>query len=288
MATPNEETTDEPTDRSTPTWPGFERRPLLKALGVGTALSLGGGVATAYGDKEDENDKDDEGDEAAIDPRYGLPAPDAENIPEGIEPDHVVELHTDLPADFENPDHPPFFHFEPSGIQVKSNDVVQFTLEAPDHTITAYHPAFGFQQRVPDNVPPFSSPVMNVGGAWLYEFVEPGVYDLYCGPHHVLGMNMRIVVGELADEDVPDYVDTFEGSQDPPLLAPFSKAFLEHELNATNEANEDCVWSWMTPQEILGAPSLDPSTIQEQGSVSFEAVLGDIDRFPDEVPEHDG
>lgn len=271
---PNSERPDEPaTD-----YLGFERRPLLKALGVGAALSMGGGVASAeYKD-----------DEARIDSHYGLPAPDAESIPDDIEPDHEVELHTVLPESLKDPDHPPFFHFEPSGIHVESYDIVQFTLRAPDHTITAYHPALGFQQRVPNGVPPFSSPVLNIGGTWLYQFEEEGVYDLYCGPHHVLGMNMRIVVGDVGEGDVPDYVDTFEGSQDPLLLAPFSKEFLEHELNATSEENEDCEWSWLTPQEVLSADALDPATIQSEGTVSFDAVLADVERFADVQLDHDG
>lgn len=98
---------------------------------------------------------------------------------------------------------------------------------------------------------------------------------------------MRLVVGELADGDIPDYEDTFEGSQDPPLLAPFSKQFLERDLNAPSERNEGAEWPFLTPQEILAAPSLDPSTIQDQGTVPFDAVLGDIDRFPDALEAHD-
>ncbi len=278
---PTEEPSDKPID-----WPGFERRSLLKILGVGTALTLGSGVTTAH-----ERDEDDgENEQSQLDSYYGFATPDAGEVPEDLDPDHEVGLHTELPEDPQNPSRPPFFHFEPAGLNVQSGDVVQFTLQGPDHTITAYHPGMGFQRRVPEGVPPFSSPVLNVGGAWLYQFDEEGVYDLYCGPHHVLGMNMRIVVGDLAEEDIPDYVDTFEGSQDPPLLAPFSKEFLEHDLNAPSEQNEDCEWTFLTPQEILSAPSLDPSTIQNQGSVPFEAVLGDIDRFPDglQAPEEDG
>lgn len=264
--------TEEETGESIAQWPGLRRRLLLKALGGGAVLSLSGGVASAQED-------DDGDDEAEIDPHYGFSTPDAEDVPSDLEADHEVELHTDLPEDMENPDRPPLFHFEPSGLHVDSGDVVQFTLLSPDHTITAYHPAMGFQQRVPDGVAPFSSPVLNVGGAWLYRFEEEGVYDLYCGPHHILGMNMRIVVGDIEEEDLPDYADTFEGSQDPPLLAPFSREFLEHELNASNEGNEDCEWTFLTPQEVLGADALDPMHLQEEESVSFDEVLEDVERF---------
>ncbi|WP_249361361.1 plastocyanin/azurin family copper-binding protein [Haloterrigena sp. H1] len=264
------------------------RRPLLKTLGAGAILSLGSGLATAQNRNESDAAPTDgtEPTTAGIDPYYGLATPDAKTVPGNRQPDHEVELRTNEPANPENPDRPPFFHFNPTGIHVSTGDVVQFTADSPDHTITAYHPAQGFQQRVPDGVPPFSSPVLNVDGAWLYEFTEPGLYDVCCGPHHVLGMAMRIVVGDLEPGDIPAYEDTFEGSEDPPLLPPFSKAFLERELNATNEANEGCEWSWLTPQEILDAPALDPATIQDLGAVPFEDVLADIDRFADGVSEH--
>ncbi len=100
-------------------------------------------------------------------------------------------------------------------------------------------------------------------------------------------MSMRLVVGDLAAESVPDYEATFEGSDDPPLLPPFSPAFLEHELNAISDANEDCDWPWLTPQEVLDAPALDPMGIQERGAVSFVDVLADIDRFAEVGPLHD-
>lgn len=284
MTRPNAEKPEGSFDDPSEKVAGFERRPLLKALGAGTVVSLGSGIATAS-----DNDEQDSKDRTTqqIDPQFGFSTADAANIPENIAPDHEVELHTNEPADLQNPDRPLFFHFEPSGIHVNAGDIVQFTLRTPDHTITAYHPAMGFQQRVPDGVPPFSSPVLNIGGVWLYEFTEPGVYDVYCGPHHVLGMAMRIVVGDLAEEDLPEYVETFEGSEDPPLLAPFSKGFLEHELNAPSEDNEGCEWTWLTPQEILSVDALDPMTIQDRGTVPFADVLADIDRFADVTLEHD-
>ncbi|MFD1563773.1 plastocyanin/azurin family copper-binding protein [Haloarchaeobius amylolyticus] len=283
------ERTDESPTESEAEWLDAQRRPLLKTLGVGAVLSLSSGLATARSNDASDAAAADgtEPNGTAIDPYYGLAIPDADAVSGDQSPDHEVELHTDEPDDPENPDRPPFFHFEPTGIHVDTGDVVQFTVDSPDHTITAYHPAQGFQQRVPDGVPPFSSPVLSLGGAWLYEFTEAGLYDVYCGPHHVLGMVMRIVVGDLESDDVPAYEDTFEGSDDPPLLPPFSKAFLEHELNATNEANEGCEWSWLTPQEILDAPSLDPATIQERSEVPFGDVLADIDRFADGVSGHD-
>ena len=243
------------------------RRPLVKALGMGAALALGSGAVAAESDDS----------EIEIDPTYGYATPDAATVSDDV-PDHEVELDVADPVPGE---HGPLFHFEPTGLSIEAGDVVQFTFRTPDHTITAYHPAHGFQQRVPDQVPPFSSPVVNVGGAWLYRFDEPGLYDLYCAPHHILGMTMRIVVGDLASGDVPAYESAFEGSEDPPLLAPFSKEFLEHELEVFSEegTNVRVEWVWLTPFEVLDTAALDPATIQEECEVPFGTVLDDIDRI---------
>lgn len=250
---------------------GIDRRSVMRALGAGTVVSLGSGRALA---------NHDEPHPPQIDSHYGYSTPDADTVPRKLEPDHEVELHVIPPNPQEN--QPPVFHFEPSGLSVDPGDIVQFTYTAPDHTITAYHPAHGFQRRVPEGVPPFSSPVISAGGAWLYRFETEGLYDMYCGPHHILGMALRIVVGDL--EEVPDYENTFQGSQGPPpLLAPFSKEALEHELEAftafVDADAQDSEWVWLTPKEVLDTPALDPANIQcGDGMVSFEEVLQDIDR----------
>jgi hypothetical protein len=123
--------------------------------------------------------------------------------------------------------------------------------------------------------------VINVEGAWLYEFDTEGLYDVYCAPHHILGMAMRMVVGDLAEGDVPAYEDTFEGSEEPPLLAPFSTEFLETELEhfsrpGTNVRSE---WVWLTPVEVLDADALDPGNVQNEGRVPFDAVLEGVERI---------
>lgn len=272
MTSPNEITNQSRTDRL-----GFGRRPLLTALGTSAVLSLGSGVAIAH-DGEDGENRDKGGSNAEIDPHYGYSTPDADEIPEGLDPDHEVELHIADPVPEE---HGPLFHFEPTGLAVESGDIVQFTYTTPDHTITAYHPGHGFQQRVPDGVPPFSSPVVSAGGGWLYQFEEEGLYDLYCAPHHILGMTMRIIVGELDEEDVPEYEDTFEGSEDPPLLPPFSKEMLEEELEVFSEPGKNVrpEWVWLTPVEVLDTEALDPGQIQEEDTVSFNDVLAELCRI---------
>lgn len=293
MTPSTEGKTGESSDRPAGGWLAFERRPLLKILGAGGSIALGSGIAAASGEESDgEAASGDEsgapdGDEAAsrkIDPMFGYPAADAADVPEDLDPDHEVELHRELPDDPENPDRPTVFHFEPSGLHVNAGDVVAFVFTDPNHTVTAYHPEHGFQRRVPEGVPPFSSPIVPHEGVWLYRFEREGLYDLYCGPHEITGMAMRIVVGDLDEADVPDYEGTFEA--EPPLFAPLSPEFIERELNAPSDHNEDCEWTPPTDREVLDTSALDPMNIQEAGEVSYGAVADDLD-IAFEPGEHD-
>lgn len=268
-----DESPDESLDKSTSDWPGVERRPLLKALGIGATLSLGSGATVAASGASEVRDHWDAHSDQ-IHPIYGYPTTDAEDVPEGIEPAHEVELHRDFPENPQNPEHPSFFHFEPTGLQVEPGDVVQFTYKSPNHTVSPYHPGHGFQRRVPEGVPAFSSPLVQKDGAWLYRFEEAGLYDLFCGVHEVTGMVMRLVVGDLAEEDVPAYEDTFEA--EPPLFPPVSAELLETELNALSDQNQNVEWTWLSAPQVLDTDALDPMNIQNRGKVSFEMVADEL------------
>jgi plastocyanin len=128
-------------------------------------------------------------------------------------PDYTVEMQI-APAEIRPKDsEPPLdFFFEPVGLHVQPGEIVNFVGVTPEHTATAYHPQQGRQQRVPDGVPPFSSPVVAAGGSWMYAFLEEGVYDILCAPHEVFGMVMRVVVG--------DETDPTRGETDPMELRP--------------------------------------------------------------------
>ncbi|WP_081661365.1 plastocyanin/azurin family copper-binding protein [Halopiger djelfimassiliensis] len=280
---PPTDRTEESTDRPRVEWFGFERRSLLQALGAGASLSLASGTASASGEESDgevaaaetaEERTDERNGSNRIDPVFGYPTTDAEGIPAGLEPDHVVELHREFPEDPADPERTSVFHFEPSGLHVSAGDIVAFVYTDPNHTITAYHPGHGFQRRVPEGVPAFSSPIVQKDGAWLYRFERDGVYDLYCGPHEIAGMAMRIVVGELVEGELPDYVESFEA--EPPLFAPLSPAALENELNAESTPNDDCEWPWPTDGQVLASEALDPLAVQEAGEVPFAAVADEL------------
>lgn len=135
--TPNPDRTNpvESTDEPTGVGSAVERRPLLKALGVGTALSLGGGLATGSGTGTATEDRAVEQDGGRIHPIYGYATPDAEEVPEDLHPDHEVVLEV-TPADPEA-SAPPSFFFEPTGLSVGTGDVVQFTFRTPCRTTWA-------------------------------------------------------------------------------------------------------------------------------------------------------
>lgn len=237
---------------------GIERRSILKALGAGVVAGTGmTGVAAAEGRS---NSKE------RIDPIWGytdiveaFPSPD--ELPPQLRPDHVVELHAgieymgkELPA----------LHFHPTGLQVEPGDVVMFQLHSPHHTVTAYHEQLRGGQRVPDGVGPFSSPVLPVGGYWLYRFGPRGVYDLYCEPHELTGMVMRIVAHpEKSKGELPDGYSPEVGGPSP--------------INLINEG--ECLGFQSPPfhvpssLEALSSDALSVGNIVESGDVHYDEVF---------------
>ncbi|WP_410765803.1 hypothetical protein [Haloferax sp. DFSO60] len=110
----------------------------------------------------------------------------------------------------ESGDELPEFIFDPVGLAVNPNEVVEFRVGFGLHTVTSFHPKFSeppiftLPQRVPTEYG-FTSPPVVDGDAWLYRFTEPGVYDLLCLPHLELGMVMRIVVSDGDEVPTDDY-----------------------------------------------------------------------------------
>lgn len=223
---------------------GVDRRSVMKALGVGTAVTLGSGTVAADHDQPHP---------PHIDSHYGYSAPEEEHLPEKLRPDRTVDLHVEEERiDVSNLPEVTVefgaFHFHPVGMQIEPGSVVRFDFHSPEHTVSAFHPKQGRQLRVPTGVPEFSSPLIGAGGFWLYRFDEPGVYDLFCAPHEFGGMGMRIVVG-----DDPGDVVRRQGRPPFGLTAPLLGTGLPH-------GDPD-----------IGHPNLDPENIVENGPI----VLGD-------------
>lgn len=227
---------------------GLARRTLLKVAGAGAALSIGGLAAgqdeatptdeTTNGTAAPEETGTPGGEAAgappAIDPTFGYPGAPDDELPADFEPDATVELRTVTQTGAVLGD----FAFDPVGLHVESGAVVRFDGAAPEHTVTAYHRAMGRTQRVPEAVPPLSSPVLAEDGFWLYRFDEAGVYDLFCASHEFYGMVMRVVVGEMDEWTV---VRSEEGQP------PFGSA-----------------------QAVFDQDALDPAAVVEAGSVAWE------------------
>jgi hypothetical protein len=93
----------------------------------------------------------------AVDPRFGFVGARDESPP--VDPDHTVRLEIRPRENGPIPE----FYFEPTGLAVEVGDTVRFGLATPHHNVNAYHPAFGFAQRVPDGTPAYSSPVLGGG-----------------------------------------------------------------------------------------------------------------------------
>lgn len=181
----------------------MRRRQLLKVAGVASGLPLASTAVASQTDGQSESDGCQLPD--CIHPTLGHTVFSVDavgDLPDDLQPDHEVSLSIRPRGDadeFEEGTIPEFF-FDPTGLAIAAGDVVQFTFASPDHTVTAYHPDLGRQRRVPENVPPLSSPVLPADAAWLYRFDEPGVYDLFCAPHEVFGMVLRVVVDEPAED----------------------------------------------------------------------------------------
>jgi plastocyanin len=244
------------------------RRAVLRTIGATSAVSLVGGVAAARQDEGDGTPGDGTpGDDGTDDAGERCEQPDCIHpfsgftvLPDefggGEQPvpaDHTVATHVEL-ADAEAACGG--FMFDPAGLAVQPGETVLFEgvdelangRIAGDHTVTAYAEAFDRQRRIPEAATPFSSPMIGPEVSWLYRFEEPGVYDIYCGPHEELGMVMRVVVG---DETATDFSETgtpSEENPDPTPIGPFGAA--------------NAVFA-----------NLDPATIVETGEVPWSDDL---------------
>lgn len=199
-----------------------------------------GCLGSASDDSDETPDDGDEGENAGgeIDARFGY-VQVAGDDSASIEADHTVQL---LIAGREGVPVPEFY-FEPTGLHVERGDTVKFELATPHHNVNAYHPAFGYERRVPEGAPAFSSPILGGGDAWYYTFEHEGVHDFTCAPHEIFGMAGRIVVG------------TATG----PGAEPVGEAPGGEEARAPD----------FTSGLVLADPALDPETIVAEGSVSW-------------------
>jgi plastocyanin len=177
-----------------------------------------------------------------IDPVLGFVALTPDTVPP-VQPDHEVNLIV-LPREGSPI---PEFVFEPTGLFIQPGDTVKFNFDTYDHTVTAYHAAHGFAPRIPEAVEPFSSPVVPLGGYWLYTFEKEGVYDVFCSPHQIFGMVMRIVVGSPTGPGASPVV-VGPPSQEPPFQ-PSQTAGL-----------------------VLSDLALEPQNIISAGSVSWNEI----------------
>ncbi|WP_318569162.1 cupredoxin domain-containing protein [Salinigranum marinum] len=151
------------------------------------------------------------------------------------------------------------FHFDPAGLRVQPGDVVLFNAESPDHGVAAFHQRHGRQNRVPAGVGPLSAPLVPVGGFWLAQFDTEGVYDLYCPPHGVFGMVMRVVVWD-GDGSVPQL------DIGPPGRPPEEENALPSIVAGLNP-------NVPSSAAALESQALTPENVVDQGTVGWQEVV---------------
>lgn len=221
----------------------MNRRQLLTALGIAAMPTVGGCTGQSNnpaenGDQTMQQTVTPPQDDKSIDPRFGYVGTGDGTPP--CDPDHTVDL---LIKPRENVPIPEFY-FEPTGLTVEQGDTVRFNLATPHHNVNAYHPVFGYTQRVPEGVPPFSSPILGAGEYWLYTFEAEGVYNIMCAPHELFGMVGSIVVGSATG----------------PGANPVGEAPAPSEESRPPE---------FTAGLVLSDPAMAPDNIVDEGSVSW-------------------
>jgi plastocyanin len=266
MGEPNDASEDA-SDGTPLTW---ARRPVLKAVGAAGAISGLGGAVTAQEDDGDDGDGDDgdDGDGDDGDEGYDCRQPECIHSYLGFSifpfeedpdppawPDHRV-LVDQRPKEHQAVPGPLEFVFDPVGLHVGPGDVVAFEWTAGHHSVSAYHPTMDRQRRMPVDAAPFSSPMLGSGAVWLYRFETPGVYDIFCPPHEVYGMVMRIVVGDDTETEFG------EANPEAGLLPPveFANVVFDSEGGET-DLDDDSV------------NELSPETIVEEGEIAWDDLF---------------
>lgn len=232
----------------------MSRRRLLTALGAaampaaaGCSSSTDASESTETTTTMQQTTTSQQTDSQAIDPRFGYIGTSDESPP--VEPDHTISLEIRPRENIPIPE----FYFEPTGLAIDVGDTVRFNLATPHHNINAYHPAFGYTQRVPSDVPPYSSPILTAGDYWLYTFQTEGVHNIMCAPHELFGMVGSIVVGSATG----------------PGANPVGEAPAPSEQSRPPE---------FTAGLVLSDPVMTPENIVDQGSVSWSDLAPESKR----------
>lgn len=273
------------------TFADASRRDVLRyAAATGATAGLAGTAAGSDATGWQEGDETDD----QIHPAFGFPAL-SEDVEPPVEPDHAVEMQTQPREDRPNPE----FYFDPTGVYVEPGDTVRFDAVSPFHNVMAYHPGFRQTRRVPEDVPPISSPLFAEGAYWLYTFDQPGVYDLYCGPHEFLGMVVRVVAGEASGPGAEPVPEPSAPGQGPVGGADGENATVGNATpsgqadNATNATGGNATTGQGGPPEqqlspptglaatILRSDPMSPENIVDQGTVAWEDI-------PDEAKDFGG
>jgi plastocyanin len=84
----------------------------------------------------------------------------------------------------------------PAVVWLEPGGEITWSIKNGAHSVTAYHPDYGKQMRIPESADPFDSGTLSGGETFSHTFETEGVYNYYCRPHEGLGMVGLVVVGE--------------------------------------------------------------------------------------------
>lgn len=265
------------------------RREVLKYAASTGAVAGFGGTAMA----QEDGDAGGEGQDDPVHPAFGFAALSDEVDPP-VDVAAEISMETEPRQDRPNPE----FYFDPVGLYVEPGDTVRFSAATPFHNVMAYHPGFAQTRRVPEETSPISSPIFAEGGYWLYTFDEPGVYDLYCGPHEFLGMVVRVVVGEASGpgaEPAPE--PSFGGQQQPEAGGDGNESGQPANASAGNASDENATAGNETDAgeapagerslsppaglaaSVLRDDALAPENVMDAGTVAWDDIADESKEF---------
>ncbi|PSP55916.1 plasmid stabilization protein [Halobacteriales archaeon QS_1_67_19] len=173
----------------------FDRRKLLQLGGTAAV----GSVAGCFGSPQsgDETETDATTTEATT--TTAEPASEAEGPPGGDQLGGPDDLQSSAEVDatvLDNDQGAGQYVNTPAIVWLESGATVTWNIKEGNHSVTAYHPEYDKQRRIPEDAEPFDSGVLSAGETFEHTFETAGVYNYYCRPHEGLGMVGVVLVEE--------------------------------------------------------------------------------------------
>lgn len=133
----------------------------------------------------------------------------------------------------------------PAVVWLEPCGTITWTIENGSHSVTAYHPDYGKEMRIPFGATPFDSGTLADGEEFSHTFEETGVYNYYCRPHEGLGMVGLVIVGEPGNgpgTTAPDAVEASTAADNLGTLLDLAAIEITDETDVHTFGWEDATW----------------------------------------------